>query len=108
MITLTEGVEFCQWLEPQLANHGAHCALMGSVLYAGSSEKDLDIIVYSHDCNTHEGHNQAALAEIIYKLFPTVAVVGNERYPNDRLVLRANLYGQLRVEFFIFLTVQRK
>jgi hypothetical protein len=35
-------------LEPKLAAVGVHCALAGSVMYRGSSAKDLDIIIYPH------------------------------------------------------------
>lgn len=35
-------------LEPQLASLGAHCALAGSVAYRGTSDKDLDIVLYPH------------------------------------------------------------
>ncbi len=35
-------------LEPKLAEVGAHLALTGGVLYRGSSEKDLDLIIYPH------------------------------------------------------------
>lgn len=48
MISLTQGVILCQTMEPVLREIGYHCALTGSVLYAGKSEKDLDIIVYPH------------------------------------------------------------
>ena len=35
-------------LEPQMAALGAHVALGGSVAYCGTSEKDLDLILYPH------------------------------------------------------------
>lgn len=35
-------------LEPEMAKLGAHCALTGSILYRGTSDKDLDIVLYPH------------------------------------------------------------
>lgn len=47
-ITLSRAVEICRELEPALAAIGYHCGLTGSVLYKGSSLKDVDVIVYPH------------------------------------------------------------
>lgn len=43
-----DAVELLSKFEAFLAKQGYHCALGGSVLYRGNSEKDLDVIVYPH------------------------------------------------------------
>lgn len=42
----------CQKMEELLAPLGAHCGLTSSCLYKGASEKDIDIIIYSHQLAT--------------------------------------------------------
>lgn len=46
--TLEQGVEVCQRLERILSVDGFHCALGGSVLRDGESQKDLDVFIYPH------------------------------------------------------------
>lgn len=46
MWTIEEAIMTIRGLEPRLFAY--HLALTGSVLYEGSSDKDLDIIVYPH------------------------------------------------------------
>lgn len=48
MWTLEQAMSVIEPLEPKLGNIGFHCALNGSVLYNGKSEKDLDLIIYPH------------------------------------------------------------
>lgn len=48
MWELEKAVEVVRWLEARLSAHGYHCALTGGVIFKGSSEKDLDIIIYPH------------------------------------------------------------
>jgi len=45
---LDEGIRFIQTLEPRLKKIGAHCGMTGGTLFKGSSEKDLDVIIYPH------------------------------------------------------------
>jgi len=45
---IEQAQKLCANLERQLAPLGAHVALGGSVLYNGSSTKDVDIIIYPH------------------------------------------------------------
>lgn len=56
-------------LEPLLANAGAHCALNGSVLYRGSSTKDLDLIVYPHKSVIGEHWDTYPLKQLIRGFF---------------------------------------
>lgn len=46
--TLEQGLVLCRQLEPLMAEVGWHVALTGSVLYAGKSAKDLDILLMPH------------------------------------------------------------
>lgn len=48
MWTLEEGVMFVHGLEHFMKDIGVHVGITGSVLYKGSSTKDLDIILYPH------------------------------------------------------------
>jgi hypothetical protein len=46
---LNDAIDFIRSLEPKLAEQcEAHCGLIGGVLNKGTSEKDLDIVVYPH------------------------------------------------------------
>jgi|SRR5947207_13451211 len=45
---LYEGIQECQNLARFIKEFGYYPALTGSVLYHGSSQKDLDILVYPH------------------------------------------------------------
>lgn len=47
--TLEIAVDICREIEAKLVPLGYHCALGGSCLYRGNSEKDVDIIIYPHD-----------------------------------------------------------
>jgi hypothetical protein len=48
VILLQEGIEICREIEPLLVNIDYHCALGGSLLYRGTSTKDIDIFIYPH------------------------------------------------------------
>lgn len=49
MWTREEAFLVIERLEPIIAEAGAHVALGGSVLYRGTSEKDLDLFIYPHN-----------------------------------------------------------
>lgn len=46
MITLNEGIDTARLIEQVIIPAGYHCALGGSVLHKGASNKDLDIFIY--------------------------------------------------------------
>ena len=48
MITQEKAIELCKQIEPIAIIHGFHVALGGSVLFNGTSEKDIDIFIYRH------------------------------------------------------------
>ena len=54
--SLQDGVNLCRLIEPTLAGLGYHCALHGSTLYKGESEKDIDVIIYPHHVNVRKPH----------------------------------------------------
>lgn len=45
---LEQGIEIARLIERAIIPQGYHCALGGSVLHAGESQKDLDIFIYPH------------------------------------------------------------
>lgn len=49
MITLDEGLDIARRIEKFILSAGYHCALGGSVLHAGESDKDIDIFIYPHN-----------------------------------------------------------
>lgn len=51
MWTLDEAVATCRMFELALKANGFHCALGGSVLHRGTSQKDVDIFVYPHQAD---------------------------------------------------------
>jgi hypothetical protein len=48
MWTFEAGLAWCCQANRLLLDHNVHTALTGSVLFKGSSKKDLDIIIYPH------------------------------------------------------------
>lgn len=51
-ITLEQGIAIAQIVETAIIPAGYHCALGGSVLHKGGSDKDLDIFLYPHNGNS--------------------------------------------------------
>lgn len=52
--TLDEALDFVRHLEEWVSKVGFHVGLMGSVLTKGQSTKDLDVIIYPRDKNSHD------------------------------------------------------
>lgn len=50
--TLDRALKLVREIQPHTAAVGWHCALAGSVLIRGSSNKDLDIVCFPHNVNT--------------------------------------------------------
>lgn len=50
-ITLQEGIEIARIIEHAIGPAGYHCALGGSLLHHGESNKDADIFIYPHNGN---------------------------------------------------------
>lgn len=107
-ITLEQALPVIRDIETKLIPHGAHCALGGSVLHRGESEKDLDIFVYPRNCETPRTPEE--LIGILKHLFPAGRDVTNDNYPTDRLrfVVRRLISADViwKIEFFVFLKFQ--
>jgi hypothetical protein len=54
MWTVIDGLHTCKEIEMIAKGYGYHVALGGSVMYRGSSMKDLDVIVYNHRRGTQD------------------------------------------------------
>ena len=106
-ITLNDALPIVRDLEAKLIPLGAHCALGGSVLHHGESNKDLDIFVYPH--NQDETKTPEELIAILKSIFPQGWGATDDNYPHDRLrfvYMRPNSEGQWwKVEMFVFLTL---
>jgi hypothetical protein len=67
MWTLETGLEVVRSVEQVVKDLNAHCALGGSVLMKGESQKDLDIFIYPHDNHGYDrGKILAALTKLGY------------------------------------------
>jgi|SRR5579885_1074775 len=53
MWTLSEALVLIQQLRPLLHAVKHDCGLTGSVMYAGMSQKDVDVIIYPYNVNDH-------------------------------------------------------
>ena len=97
MITLEQGITIARQIEDVLKEVNCHCALGGSVLHKGSSNKDLDIFIYHHDITvkTPDVTIIAALAKFIndslHKL--TSNYFDKEIYTSK--------YKGIRIDFFL-------
>lgn len=65
MPTLQDGIEIAKLLEPLFRTKDRHIALGGSCLYKGTSEKDVDIIIYKHTPFNNEQTPEDVLNEIL-------------------------------------------
>lgn len=100
--TLENGLRFVQELEAFLCQHweshekGAlvHCAIGGSVLHKGSSYKDLDVYVYSHQ---GDYDHDEVVAELVTH-YATDLIECDFEY-DDKDVRKAYINNQ-RVDFF--------
>jgi len=50
--TTADALKIASELEPILAQNGLHVAIGGSLVYRGTSEKDIDIFIYPHSRET--------------------------------------------------------
>lgn len=103
LITIEEAIHFVQWLEPQLAEKHFHCALTGSTLYKGFSNKDIDIIIYAH--NESNGLLPMDAFYALKEIFPSTYRLDNPEYPQDRLVLRNTADYGWKMDFFVQIDV---
>lgn len=75
MWDLDSAVKFLRKLEAVIEPSGYHCGLHGGVLYKGTSEKDLDVIIYPHDKGGETIDRQAVW--VIIKKFCAAEATGS-------------------------------
>lgn len=98
--TLEEGLAFARNLERLLVPAGFHCALGGSVLHSGSSQKDLDIFIYPHKSNG-EPVSDADVLSAIFEVLPNGwKVADHSAYGDEKRVFYA-YPNRKRVDFFL-------
>lgn len=68
MWTLNAAVDFIRFLEPVLAKAGFHCGLTGGSIFKGTSDKDVDVIVYPHQSGMPNQPDREAAWDAIHKL----------------------------------------
>lgn len=90
--TIYQAITIARELEALLLPLGAHCALGGSCLHKGGSEKDIDIFIYPHKNSLKEESIVTMLEEQGFNFEPP-----DQRYSIDVLVTKK---GFLRVDFF--------
>ena len=81
---------------------GYHCALGGSVLHKGHSNKDLDVIVYPHDFQKRFGLQTEDVWSAITGYFAPTACgkVNKSKYRDDKDVRWLTTQDGKRIDFF--------
>jgi hypothetical protein len=69
MWNLEQALKLIKELEDSLSQFGVHCALAGSVLYRGTSENDLDLIIYPHKKKKDKSWNTYEVKKILKVFF---------------------------------------
>lgn len=103
---------FIQWLEPQLTAVGMHCSLTGSVIFKGSSENDMDIVIYPHKSDGDDVldglDKDAMLARFSAVMKPHAGDDfyrlnnhNNGAYPEKRVICRWR-NSEVKIDFFLF------
>lgn len=96
-------MRLCRELEEIIRPFRAHCALTGSCLYKGESEKDVDIIIYSHQKNNDPYNKDEILKAMADSGFITAGIPPYQTTPNylDKDVVLIDNAGQ-RIDLFFF------
>ncbi len=101
---LEDGICICKLLEPVLCEQGLHCALAGSLVYKGWSNKDIDIFIYPHECNDIKSISYDEIWKALYKVFKDRI---KEKYGGGTSyngLIKAEIIGKKKtyiVDFFI-------
>jgi hypothetical protein len=99
--TLEEGIKFARKLELDLAPLGYHCAITGSVLYKGRSEKDLDIMIYPHDSTKCNEKTQQEVEKMLDKIHGIqIELIDRMKYPDEKNVYWSYDTSGKRIDFF--------
>jgi hypothetical protein len=98
MWTRETAFQFLEPLDAFLTANGYHCALGGSVMYRGTSDKDIDVIVYPHN------RDNCILVEVLWdKLCDFLSPRKSYRCPGssrDSKDVRAMYIADRRIDFF--------
>ena len=97
-IDLEDAIFLCQELEPKLAAEGYHCAITGSVLFKGSSKKDLDLVVYPHKTSEQYADHAALLTKLGFTVEADRTEV-HGRYGDSKIVFQT-WFLNIRVDVF--------
>lgn len=99
--TIQDAVDAARLIEPELARRGLHVAIGGSLMYRGDSEKDIDLIVYSH--NPRETLSQTVLASVEAAALVAGFSVDRERTGSGRRnrEVLVTWWGEKRVDLII-------
>jgi len=97
-VTLSLAVMIAKKVEEAIIPVGYHCALGGSVLHRGTSEKDVDIFIYPH-CgrNLRPEDLRAALKSAGFK---PVFKWGMTENSTDTKEIECWDYNDVRIDFF--------
>ena len=93
--TTSQAVQICTELEPFLAEKGYHAAIGGSLAYRGTSNKDIDIILYPH--NNSITTDRYELVDLLSKQGFSPSNVEGSKVPD---VHKTTSSQGWRVEFF--------
>lgn len=103
MITLNQAIELVREVEEHIAPSGFHTALTGGCLYRGSSEKDIDVVIYLHRC-LHDPFPWEELREILTHLgfgpFEDCMRKREGDYPDLKQVYKSTFRG-FTIDLFI-------
>lgn len=98
MWTLEDGLIFARSLEPLAIANGAHVALGGSVLFRGSSTKDIDILIYPHSAKV--GIDRAGFEKTLLGFGITEWSERTQAHYQDTKEVWMAMYQSKRVDFF--------
>lgn len=102
MITTEEGLSICRMIETLIKPLRAHCALTGSLLYRGDSEKDANVIIYSHDA-VNDPYDKQEILNALSPILQQPPYQTSANYFNkDVVILEIAGTEPTRVDLFFF------
>lgn len=95
---LEDGINICKYIEPILAENGLHCALAGSLVYKGWSNKDIDIFIYNHRPSDVESTHPIKVTALLKEIFKKrIELTDNSTGTNYADLIKAKVKGQAKV-----------
>jgi hypothetical protein len=102
MWTFESGLAWCCKANTRLVDHNLHTALTGSVLFKGSSGKDLDVIIYPHktSCPSPSIHE---ICNILSLRFVQDRTDAHNRYSekDSKRVYHTETFDGKRIDLFL-------